>query len=58
MQHPVPTFGDWDMLPQLHAFMLEALRWRPVAPVGMCLSRIEATPELNILVCQALHTVR
>jgi len=30
----VPTFGDWDMLPQLHAFMLEALRWRPVTPIG------------------------
>ncbi|KAF8448802.1 cytochrome P450 [Boletus edulis BED1] len=29
-----PTFEDWDMLPQLHAFMLEALRWRPVAPLG------------------------
>lgn len=56
MQHPVPTFGDWDMLPQLHAFMLEALRWRPVAPVGMCLSRIEATPELNIYLYARLCT--
>ena len=25
------------MLPQLHAFVLEALRWRPVAPLGMSL---------------------
>ncbi|KAG6381787.1 cytochrome P450 [Boletus reticuloceps] len=31
----MPTFEDWNMLPQLHAFMLEALRWRPVAPLGM-----------------------
>ncbi|KAF8555883.1 cytochrome P450 [Imleria badia] len=31
----VPTFGDRDMLPQLHAFILEALRWRPLAPIGI-----------------------
>ncbi|KAG9313182.1 cytochrome P450 [Chiua virens] len=30
----VPTFEDWDMLPQLQAFVLEALRWRPVTPQG------------------------
>ncbi|EGN92985.1 hypothetical protein SERLA73DRAFT_190373 [Serpula lacrymans var. lacrymans S7.3] len=29
-----PTFSDQDMLPQLHAFTLEALRWRPVTPIG------------------------
>ena len=37
----MPTFGDWDMLPQLHAFMLEALRWRPPAPLGMFLLELE-----------------
>ncbi|KAN0088270.1 Cytochrome P450 [Tylopilus felleus] len=28
------SFGDLDMLPQLQAFILEALRWRPVTPLG------------------------
>ena len=23
-----------DMLPQLQAFLLEAIRWRPIAPLG------------------------
>ncbi|KIK35825.1 hypothetical protein CY34DRAFT_811854 [Suillus luteus UH-Slu-Lm8-n1] len=30
----VPTFKDLSSLPQLHAFLLEALRWRPVIPIG------------------------
>ncbi|KAG1720536.1 cytochrome P450, partial [Suillus lakei] len=29
-----PTFKDSSSLPQLHAFLLEALRWRPVTPIG------------------------
>ena len=31
---PVPTWSDWDALPQLHAFMSEAFRWKPLAPLG------------------------
>jgi cytochrome P450 len=30
----VPSWSDWDALPQLHAFISEALRWRPVTPLG------------------------
>ncbi|KAG0696780.1 cytochrome P450 [Suillus ampliporus] len=30
----LPTFGDQEMLPQVTAFMLESLRWRPVAIGG------------------------
>ncbi|KAI9573125.1 cytochrome P450, partial [Boletus coccyginus] len=30
----LPSWDDWDALPQLHAFLSEALRWRPVAPLG------------------------
>ncbi|KAG1731334.1 cytochrome P450 [Suillus paluster] len=30
----LPTFGDQEMLPQVTAFMLESLRWRPVIPGG------------------------
>jgi len=30
----VPTFDDQEMLPQVTAFMLESLRWRPVALGG------------------------
>ncbi|KAF9233850.1 cytochrome P450 [Melanogaster broomeanus] len=30
-----PTFEDSSTLPQLHAFILEAHRWRPVAPLGL-----------------------
>ncbi|KAF9241889.1 cytochrome P450 [Melanogaster broomeanus] len=29
-----PTFMDSNELPQLHAFISEALRWRPVMPIG------------------------
>ncbi|KAF9235333.1 cytochrome P450 [Melanogaster broomeanus] len=29
-----PTFEDSNGLPQLHAFMSEALRWRPVSTIG------------------------
>ncbi|KAF9230476.1 cytochrome P450 [Melanogaster broomeanus] len=30
-----PTFEDSNRLPQLHAFMSEALRWRPVVSTGI-----------------------
>ncbi|KAG0697790.1 cytochrome P450 [Suillus ampliporus] len=30
----LPTFGDQEMLPQVTAFMLESLRWRPVSVGG------------------------
>ncbi|KAF8553243.1 cytochrome P450 [Imleria badia] len=30
----LPSWNDWDALPQLHAFISEALRWRPVTPLG------------------------
>ncbi|KAF9233168.1 cytochrome P450 [Melanogaster broomeanus] len=30
-----PTFEDWSELPQLHAFMSETLRWRPIVPIGV-----------------------
>ncbi|KAF8551911.1 cytochrome P450 [Imleria badia] len=29
-----PTFDDYDALPQLQAFMLECLRWRPMTTLG------------------------
>ncbi|KAG1857088.1 cytochrome P450 [Suillus subluteus] len=29
-----PTFEDWSQLVQVQAFILEALRWRPVNPIG------------------------
>ncbi|KAG1778790.1 cytochrome P450 [Suillus placidus] len=29
-----PTFNDSSLLPQLHAFLLEALRWRPIVRIG------------------------
>ncbi|KAG9310416.1 cytochrome P450 [Chiua virens] len=30
----LPTWADSELLPQVHAFVLEALRWRPVTPIG------------------------
>ncbi|KIJ14884.1 hypothetical protein PAXINDRAFT_134552 [Paxillus involutus ATCC 200175] len=29
-----PTWKDSESLPQLHAFIWEALRWRPIVPIG------------------------
>ncbi|KAG1814390.1 cytochrome P450, partial [Suillus subaureus] len=29
-----PTFEDWSQLVQVQAFILEALRWRPINPTG------------------------
>ncbi|KAG0704889.1 cytochrome P450 [Suillus ampliporus] len=33
-RHRAPTFVDQESLPRIHAFILEALRWRPVVPMG------------------------
>ncbi|KAG1748411.1 cytochrome P450 [Suillus paluster] len=30
-----PTFTDFESLPHLHAFVIEALRWRPLIPSGV-----------------------
>ncbi|KAG1725073.1 cytochrome P450 [Suillus paluster] len=34
-RHRAPTFAEYRSLPRLHAFMSEALRWRPLAPSGV-----------------------
>ncbi|KAG0696657.1 cytochrome P450 [Suillus ampliporus] len=34
-KHRAPTFADQESLPRLHAFISEALRWRPMASNGM-----------------------
>ncbi|KAG2066094.1 cytochrome P450 [Suillus decipiens] len=33
-RHQAPTFADQQSLPLLHAFISEALRWRPLGPNG------------------------
>jgi len=30
----LPSWEDLDSLPQIHAYVLETLRWRPVTPIG------------------------
>jgi hypothetical protein len=32
----VPTWEGYESLPQVQAFVLEALRWRPVVPIDGC----------------------
>ncbi|KAG0696217.1 cytochrome P450 [Suillus ampliporus] len=34
-RHRAPTFSDQESLPLTHAFISEALRWRPVVPMGL-----------------------
>ncbi|KAG1748502.1 cytochrome P450 [Suillus paluster] len=34
-RHRAPTFADDESLPRLHAFISEALRWRPLVPNGV-----------------------
>ena len=36
----VPTWDDYESLPQVHAFVLETLRWRPVGRIGEGFSEI------------------
>ena len=31
----VPTWEDSESLPQVHAYVLEILRWRPITPIGV-----------------------
>ncbi|KAG2143070.1 cytochrome P450 [Suillus clintonianus] len=32
--HRAPTFADEESLPRLRAFIVESMRWRPLAPMG------------------------
>ncbi|KAF8546953.1 cytochrome P450, partial [Imleria badia] len=34
-RHRIPTFADYENLPYIRAMVKEALRWRPVDPVGL-----------------------
>jgi hypothetical protein len=47
----VPTFDDCNSLPQIEAFMLECLRWRPVTTLGF------AHRALTDIVYVRLHCV-
>ena len=33
----LPNFGDEGKMPYVEAIIMEVLRWRPVAPLGMSL---------------------
>lgn len=33
----LPTFADTENLPYIDAVLKESLRWRSVAPLGLCL---------------------
>ena len=50
-----PTLEGYESLPQLHAFVLEALRWRPVGTVGGCFSEWEDRVEIDNTLLQEFH---
>ena len=52
----VPTWEDYESLPQVHAFVLETLRWRPVVPMGGCFSEYE-DHKIECTFLQGWHTV-
>lgn len=37
----LPDFSDEKKIPYVDALVMEALRWRPVAPLGMCSVRLK-----------------
>ena len=41
----LPTFDDSADLPYIAAVIREVLRWRPIAPLGMCFSSDAALIE-------------
>lgn len=52
----VPTWEDFESLPQVRAYVLEALRWRPPVPFGERIVE-RADDEINCTFLQEFHTV-
>ncbi|KAI9567149.1 cytochrome P450 [Boletus coccyginus] len=56
----LPTFADYENLPYIRAMTKEALRWRPVDPVGLPHRSIEVTssPAGTIVIANVWHLNR
>ena len=51
-----PDWRDFESLPQVHAFVSETLRWRPITPIGEYFITKRLT-EIDFPLLQGLHTV-